>query len=424
MKEDFLHYIWKHKLLNLSQLETTQKERLQLINSGEHNYNAGPDFFNSQIIIEDQRWAGNVEIHVKSSDWYVHGHEKDINYDSVILHVVWEHDIEIYTNGNIIVPTLELKKHLDKNILNNYQKLFSNSNKWIICENVISSVDPFIIDNWLERLYIERLEQKSDLIQKMLNTSKNDWEAVLVKMLFKNFGLKVNSDPFLNLINSIDFSIIRKERQSLERLEALLFGQAGLINDDNQDAYYQTLQTEFNYLVKKHNLQINMKSQCQFFRLRPNNFPTIRIAQLAALLNEHQNLFSKIMAATQLKDYYKLFNVSVSIFWKNHYSFSSTSKLSSKRLTKSFIDLLLINTIIPLKFMYLKQINKLNEEEILEMVRQIKPEKNSIINKFNEIGIVTINAFQTQSLLQLKNEYCTNQKCLQCTIGNELLRLL
>jgi len=308
--------------------------------------------------------------------------------------------------------------------LNNYQKLFSNAQKWIICENVISSVDPFIIGNWLERLYIERLEQKSELIQKLLNTSKNDWEAVLVKMLFKNFGLKVNSDPFLNLINSIDFSIIRKERQSLESIEALLFGQAGLINDDIQDAYYHTLQTEFNYLVKKHNLQVNMKSQFQFFRLRPNNFPTIRIAQLAALLNQQQNLFSKIMAATQLKDYYKLFNVSVSSFWKNHYSFSSTSKISSKKLTKSFIDLLLINTIVPLKFMYLKQINKLNEEEILETVRQIKPERSSIINKFNEIGIVTNNAFQTQSLLQLKNEYCVKQKCLQCTIGNELLKLL
>jgi hypothetical protein len=161
VKEDFLHYIWKHKLLKISNLETTQKEKLLLINSGEHNYIAGPDFFNSQIIIEDQSLAGNVEIHVKSSDWYIHGHEKDINYDSIILHVVWEHDIEIYTQENFVVPTLELKKHIDENILDNYKKLFSKSQKWINCENVISSVDPFITDNWLERLYIERLEQKS-----------------------------------------------------------------------------------------------------------------------------------------------------------------------------------------------------------------------------------------------------------------------
>ena len=423
MKEDFLHYIWKHKLLNLNQLETTQKEKVQLINSGEHNHNAGPDFFNSQIIIEDLHWAGNVEIHVKSSDWYVHGHEKDINYDSIILHVVWEHDIEIYTKDNLVVPTLELKKHLDKNILNNYQKLFSKSQKWINCQNVISSVDPFIIDNWLERLYVERLEQKSELTQKMLDTSQNDWEAVLIKLLFKNFGLKVNGDAFLNLINSIDFSIIRKEKQSLVNIEALLFGQAGLLSDDIQDAYYKTLQMEYNYLLKKHNLHVNMKSQFQFFRLRPNNFPTVRIAQLAALLNQHQNLFSKIIATTKLKDYYKLFDISISEFWKIHYSFTSTSRKTYKKLSKKFIDLLLINTIVPLKFIYLKYINELNEEELISTIKLIKPEKNVVIDGFKELNVPCNNALNSQALLQLKNEYCEKNKCIQCAIGNQLLRI-
>jgi hypothetical protein len=423
VKEDFLHYIWKHKLLNLNQLETTQKEKVQLINSGEHNHNAGPDFFNSQIIIEDLHWAGNIEIHVKSSDWYVHGHEKDINYDSIILHVVWEHDIEIYTKDNLVVPTLELKKHLDKNILNNYQKLFSKSQKWINCQNVISSVDPFIIDNWLERLYVERLEQKSELTQKMLDTSHNDWEAVLIKLLFKNFGLKVNGDAFLNLINSIDFSIIRKEKQSLVNIEALLFGQAGLLSDDIQDAYYKTLQMEYNYLLKKHNLQVNMKSQFQFFRLRPNNFPTVRIAQLAALLNQHQNLFSKIIATTKLKDYYKLFDISISEFWKIHYSFTSTSRKTYKKLSKKFIDLLLINTIVPLKFIYLKYINELNEEELISTIKLIKPEKNVVIDGFKELNVPCNNALNSQALLQLKNEYCEKNKCIQCAIGNQLLRI-
>jgi hypothetical protein len=423
VKEDFLHYIWKHKLLNLNQLETTQKEKVQLINSGEHNHNAGPDFFNSQIIIEDLHWAGNIEIHVKSSDWYVHGHEKDINYDSIILHVVWEHDIEIYTKDNLVVPTLELKKHLDKNILNNYQKLFSKSQKWINCQNVISSVDPFIIDNWLERLYVERLEQKSELTQKMLDTSHNDWEAVLIKLLFKNFGLKVNGDAFLNLINSIDFSIIRKEKQSLVNIEALLFGQAGLLSDDIQDAYYKTLQMEYNYLLKKHNLQVNMKSQFQFFRLRPNNFPTVRIAQLAALLNQHQNLFSKIIATTKLKDYYKLFDISISEFWKIHYSFTSTSRKTYKKLSKKFIDLLLINTIVPLKFIYLKYINELNEEELISTIKLIKPEKNVVIDGFKGLNVPCNNALNSQALLQLKNEYCEKNKCIQCAIGNQLLRI-
>lgn len=423
MKEDFLHYIWKHKLLNLNQLETTQKEKVLLINSGEHNHNAGPDFFNSQIIIEDLHWAGNVEIHVKSSDWYVHGHEKDINYDSIILHVVWEHDMEIYTKDNLVVPTLELKKQLDKNILNNYQKLFSKSQKWINCENAISSVSPFIIDNWLERLYIERLEQKAELIQKMLVASKNDWEKVLVKLLFKNFGLKVNGDAFLNLINSIDFSIIRKEKQSLGSIEALLFGQADLLNDDIQDTYYMTLQMEFNYLLKKYNLQQNARSHFQFFRLRPNNFPTIRIAQLAALLNQHQNLFSKITPTTELKDYYKIFDISISEFWETHYSFTATSKKGYKKLSKKFVDLLLINTIIPLKFIYLKYIGKLNEEELILTIKQIKPEKNVVIDRFKELKVTCNNALDSQALIQLKKEYCENKKCMECAIGNELLRL-
>ena len=423
MKEDFLQYIWKHKLLKLSQLETTKKEKLVLINSGEHNHNTGPDFFNSQIIIEEQRWAGNVEIHVKSSDWYIHGHEKDINYDSIILHVVWEHDIEIYTKENLVVPTLELKKYINKNILKNYKKLFSKSQKWINCENAISSVDPFIIDNWLERLYVERLEQKSELTQKMLDSSKNDWEAVLIKVLFKNFGLKVNGDALLNLINSIDFSIIRKEKQSLVGLEALLFGQAGLLNEDIQDAYYKTLQMEYNYLLKKHNLQANMKSQFQFFRLRPNNFPTIRIAQLAALLNQHQNLFSKIITTTKLKDYYKLFDISISEFWKDHYSFTATSRKTYKKLSKKFIDLLLINTIVPLKFIYLKYINELNEEELISTIKLIKPEKNTVIDGFKELNVECNNALNSQAILQLKNEYCEKNKCMQCAIGNDLLRI-
>jgi len=423
VKEDFLHYIWKHKLLKLSQLETTQKNKLLLINSGEHNHNTGPDFFNSQIIIEDQRWAGNVEIHVKSSDWYVHGHEKDINYDSIILHVVWEHDIEIYTKENSVVPTLELKNYINENILNNYKKLFSKSQKWINCQNFISSVDPFIIDNWLERLYVERLEQKSELTQKMLDTSKNDWEAVLIKVLFKNFGLKVNGDAFMNLINSIDFSIIRKEKQSLISIEALLFGQAGLLNDDIQDAYFKTLQMEYNYLLKKHNLKANMKSQFQFFRLRPNNFPTIRIAQLAALLNQHQNLFSKIITTTQLKDYYKLFDISISEFWETHYSFTATSKKTYKKLSKKFIDLLLINTTVPLKFIYLKYINELNEEELISTIKLIKPEKNTIIDGFKELNVKCNNALKSQALLQLKNQYCEKNNCMQCAIGNELLRI-
>ncbi len=421
MKEDFLHYIWKHKLLASKQLKTTQKESIQLINSGQHNHNTGPDFFNAQLKIEDQLWAGNVEIHVKSSDWFVHGHEKDSNYDTVILHVVWEHDVAIYRKDNSSIPTLELKNYLDEKILVNYRKLFSTPQKWINCEDDIASVDQFLLNNWFERLYIERLEQKSDLIQQLLDNSNNDWEAVLFKMLSKNFGLKVNGDAFLNLANSMDFSILRKEKYNIKNIEALLFGMAGLLNDTIQDAYYQELQKEYNYLQKKYQLQPNSKTQIQFFRLRPNNFPTIRIAQLAALFQQHQNLFSKLMSVRQLKDFYILFDVSISEYWKTHYSFTSISKKSNKKLSKSFIDLLIVNTIIPLQFMYLKHTNRLNEESLLHSIRQIKSEKNAIIDTFKLLNIASNNALESQALLQLKNEYCAKQKCMQCAIGNTLI---
>ncbi len=421
MKEDLLHYIWKYKLFTVEQLKTTQKETIELINAGDHNHNTGPDFFNAQLKIAGQLWAGNVEIHIKSSDWYVHGHEIDNNYDTVILHVVWEDDVKIYRENNLPIPTLELKSYVNKEIISNYQKLFSTPQKWINCENEIHSIDQFLLNNWLDRLYIERLEEKSYLIQKLLDISKNNWEAVLFKMLSKNFGLKVNGDAFLNLANSIDFSIIRKERQDIVRIEALLFGQAYLLNDDIQDGYYQHLQNEYSYLRKKYQLLPNSKSQIQFFRLRPNNFPTIRIAQLTMLLHKHQNLFSKVMETTELKDFYELFDISMSEYWQTHYSFTSTSKKSSKKLTKSFVDLLLINTIIPLQFMYLKHINKLNEEHLLYTMRQIKPEKNTIIDKFKELSISSNNALESQALLQLKNEYCTRQNCLQCTVGKALI---
>jgi len=421
VKEDFLHYIWKHKLIVQKKLETTRKESVQLLNSGEHNHNAGPDFFNAQLKIGNQLWAGNVEIHIKSSDWYVHGHEKDDNYDAVVLHIVWENDIEVYRKDNSVIPTLELKRFIDKKVLTNYEKLFSVSQKWINCEHDIDTIDTFSLNNWLERLYIERLEQKSKLIQKLLDASKNDWEAVLFKMLAKSFGLKVNGDAFLSLANSVDFSIIRKEKHNLKSIEALLFGLAGLLNDTIEDGYYQELQKEYNYLLKKHQLKSPIKSQIQFFRLRPNNFPTIRIAQLATLLYQYQNLFSTVIAISNLEELYKLFDISMPDYWKEHYSFTSVSKKSNKKLSKPFIDLVLINTIIPLQFMYLQQNYKLNEDGLLHIVKQIKPEKNAVIDKFNALKIASKNALESQALLQLKNEYCMKQRCLQCVIGNFLL---
>ena len=260
------------------------------------------------------------------------------------------------------------------------------------------------------------------MILSLLKQSNNDWEAVLFKLLSKNFGLKVNGEAFYNLANSFDFSVFRKNQSKVANLEAILFGQASLLDEDFDDAYYHSIKKEYSFLQTKYKLKPIHKTEVKFFRLRPNNFPTIRLSQLANLYFYQSNLFSKVSSILKLDDYYDLFTVATSEYWETHYSFKNSSKKRVKKLTKSFIDLLLINTIIPLKFVYQKYIGKLDEEEILQLIQQIKPEKNSIIDTFKTIKIEGKNAQETQALIQLKNEYCSKQKCLQCVVGIKLIR--
>ncbi len=421
MQEDFLHHIWKLKKFNAAHLKTTNNELVELVSSGQHNLNSGPDFFNAQLKIDDQLWAGNVEIHVKSSDWFVHNHEVDKAYDNVILHVVWEHDTDIHRKDQTKIPTLELKNLVSKNTFDNYKRLFSKSQKWINCDNDIKSVDDFTIYNWLERIYFERLERKSNDIHSLLNSSGNDWEAVLFKMLAKNFGLKVNGESFLSLANSIDFSIIRKQQSNLLSLEALLFGQSGILDEVVEEPYFNELGYEYKFLKQKFNLSNNAVIPLQFFRLRPPNFPTIRISQLANLYHQHQNLFSKVIEIDSVERFYDLFKLSTSSFWESHYTFGKESKSSKKILSRSFIDLLIINTIIPVKFSYARYKGKEVEESILNLIQEIESEKNSIVDKFNDLKTISKTALQSQALIQLKKEYCDKNKCLQCAIGSSIL---
>lgn len=421
MQEDFLHYIWKFKKFRTQNLQTEQGEAIILNSVGQHNFNSGPDFFNAKLTIGEQLWAGNVEIHIKSSDWYLHNHEQDPAYDGVILHVVWEHDTEIFRKDNTAIPTLVLRNHIDFSLLNNYKKLFAKQNRWINCENDFASTDDFVLANWLERLYFERLERKADAIESLLLDSKNDWEAVLFKMLAKNFGLKVNGEAFFSLAQSVDFSVVRKTQSSLQSLEALLFGQANLLMESVEDVYFIGLSTEYAFLKQKFQLKGNQVLPLQFFRLRPPNFPTIRLSQLANLYHEHQNLFSKVIELDELDDFYTLFNVSTSAFWETHFTFEKTSKKSVKVITKAFTDLLLINTILPLKFCYAKQKGQDIDDSILKIASKIHSEKNSIIDAFNQLKKISKSAFQSQALIQLKNEYCAKNKCLHCAVGNMLL---
>ena len=422
MKEDFLYYVWQYKLFSKTALKTSKQDSLVIKDVGKRNVNSGPDFLNAQLFLDNQHWAGNVEMHIKSSDWYLHKHETDVNYDAVILHVVWEHDTDVFMKNNKPLPTLELKDIVDKKVFKAYQEISKNYKNWIPCENQISGLDDFLILNWLERLYFERLESKSEFITELLKKNNFDFEAVLFLLLAKNFGLKINGDAFLQLANSIDFSIIRKVRFDKKQLNALLFGQAGFLIESIEEPYYNELQKEYEYLFYKYKLKPISKYIFQFFRMRPHNFPTIRIAQLSALYYKHQNLFSSIMEINKKEDFYDLFKIKINDFWKNHFTFDKASKSSSKNISKAFVDLVLINTIIPLKFAYLKYKGENFNEEILKLIQQVSSEKNSIITKFKDLKLEANNAMESQALLELKNNYCTKKRCLQCAIGNYLVR--
>lgn len=421
MQEDFLHHIWQYRKFAHAQLLTVQGEILQILHPGHYLQQAGPDFFNAQLRIGNQKWAGNVEIHLKSSDWYIHHHENDPAYRNVILHVVWEHDAEVFRNDNTEISVLELKHFTDKEFLKNYSAL-SAFKSWIYCEKDLASVDGFVFKKWQERLFFDRLERKAIPIHEMLSQNENDWEATLFCFLAKNFGLNTNGDSFFSIANSIPFSVIRKEKFEVENLEALFFGRAGLLVDEKQDTYYTELQSRWRYLSKKHQLKNVFVAPLQFFQLRPDNFPTVRLAQLAQLYHQRDNLFSILTSVETVAEMHAVFDVRVSEYWQTHYQFDKQSPKKRKMITSSFVDLLIVNTIVPLRFVYAKYLGKEMSEELMGFLEAIAPERNAVVDKFSGFGITAENALDSQTLLQLKNEYCNHKKCLQCGIGIELLK--
>lgn len=423
MREDLLHFVWKHQKLPLNTLHSNRGERIFITSPGQHNFLAGPDFFNAKVNIKGQLWAGNVEMHIKSSDWYAHGHENDSNYDNVILHVVWEDDIEVFRKDGSLIPTLELKNVIPKSILKSYEQLlFDTKNKFINCEQDFSIVSGFVYENWLERLYVERLEDKSKLIFELLKASQNDWEKTLFCLLMKNFGLNVNGGTFLSIASKLDFTIVRKTGNNLQNFEALLLGFANLLEDPSgTDVYFLALKREFDFLKTKFQLKTAHIIKPAFFGLRPNNFPTIRLSQIANLYHKSPNLFIKVIETKSVEEIRALFEIAASPYWDNHYTFGKKSKTRRKKLTKNFVDLLIINTVVPIKFCYAKHLGKENTEELLNIICALKPEKNTIIERFDNVSTKTMNAMHSQSKLQLYNAYCSKNKCLQCAIGTELL---
>ncbi|MDX1363978.1 MAG: DUF2851 family protein [Arenibacter latericius] len=424
MREDLLHYIWKYQKFRMGGLFTSNNESVQVYEPGIHNLLAGPDFFNAKIEIGQQLWAGTVEIHIKSSDWYAHHHEQDPNYNNVILHVVWEDDVNVYRKDNTAIPTLVLKNYIPFQVLEAYKELFQQQkNKFLNCGNEIENISALVWGNWLERLYFERLERKWNLVDHLLKESQNDWEKVFFIMLTKSFGLKVNGDAFLEIAKNLDFSIIRKIQNNIIQLESALFGVAGILSEEIQgDDYYNKLEKEFLFLKTKFSLPDSPVEKPQFFKLRPSNFPTIRLSQLANLYYFQKNIFSKVLAAKSVEEIYELFAIKASPYWDCHYTFGKESGASPKKLTKKFVDLLIINAILPIKIGYSKHLGKDVSEEVIQIISGVKSEHNSVVDKFKGLKVVFPSAMESQAILQLYNEYCEKNKCLQCVVGHGLLK--
>lgn len=421
MTEDLLHFVWKHQKFSINTLKTTNNEEVRVLRQGYHNQDkAGPDFLNGQIIIGEQHWVGNIEIHLKSSDWYAHQHQDDTNYTSVILHVVWEHDVEVFNVHNQAIPVVELSKYIPKKILLEYQHLLNNKKSWIPCAKSLSFIDDFTWKNWLERLFFERLEQKSIVVEELLKKTGNNWEEVCFSMLAKSFGGNVNGNDFLKIALSIPVSIFQKEKNALV-LDALFMGQAGLLNGVLDVRYFNELKREFSFLNHKYQLKELLDVQMHFFKLRPPNFPTIRISQLANLYIKHSNLFKVLMEANTLKDLYIILECQASEFWDTHYTFQKESTIRRKKITTSFMDLLIINTILPLRFVYEKYYSTFDESDFMAFYEKLQPEKNNIVNNFIKIRRPPKNAMESQALIYLKKNYCDKFRCLECNVGCKIL---
>jgi hypothetical protein len=426
MKEEFLHYLWKYGLYSPDSLVDNEGNEIIVINPGEYNRDSGPDFFNSRILIAGTEWAGNVEIHARSSHFNIHGHHKDPAFNNVILHVVAENDRQVFNSSGEELLTVEIV--FDKALYEKYLSLVNNS-YIIACEDSIKKLDNIIVRHWLNSLVIERLQNKSSHILGILSETGNDWEETFYRLITRYFGFRVNTEPFEMLARALPFRIIRKHADNRFQIEALLFGTSGMLDEGLfkgaiDDYYYCSLMKEYRILSTKYSLKPIHGWIWKFSRLRPANFPTVRISQLAAMLSVTGGLFSKVLEATDISQLRGAFEVSASSYWDDHFVFGKKSSNISKSTGSLATDILLINAVLPLLFTYGKSRDCYDvSERVILFLETIKWEENSITEEWKRAGIVFESAFYSQALIQLRNGYCKIRKCLDCRIGNKLIRM-
>ena len=421
MKEDILQYIWKFQYYNNHQLTSTSGDKILVIHPGSHNVNQGPDFTEAKIKINDTLWVGNVELHINSSHWNLHNHSADENYKNIILHIVWNHDAEIKdANGNNL-PTLELQSRVSNLLLEKYKQLGENG-QFIACEKLPHQLRELSLTSWKQRLVAERLLLKSENIFQILSETNFHWEETFWWLIAANFGLKVNSEMFKKIAQSLPLSVLAKHKHNLIQIEAMLFGQAGLLKKDFQEKYPIMLQKEYRFYQKKYQLQ-PVDGELFFLRMRPANFPTIRLAQLAMLIHNSEHLFSKIKETDSVAEVKQMFCLEANDYWHYHYIFDEKAEQKIKSLGKQMIDNVIINTIVPILFAYgLHHEEEVYKEKAIKWLEEISPEKNSITKGFESLHYSNNNAFDSQAFIQLKNAYCNKTLCLECAIGNSLLR--
>ena len=421
MTERLLQFIWQFQYFNKTELSATDGEPLRIISPGKLNTQQGPDFLDGKVMIGNTTWAGNIELHLKSSDWNRHQHSTDNNYGNVILHVVWVHDEDIHLPDGGLLPVLLLEPLIAKVLLDRYRELMVRQS-FVPCETYLPLMDDMKWMAWKERLAIERLQRKSKQVIDLLAETNNNWETVFWWMLARNFGIKTNADIFEAIARSIPVNVLAKHKNQIHQLEGILLGQAGLLHRQFDEDYLNVLKKEYLFYQKKYQL-VQPNVQPFFLRMRPASFPTVRLAQLAMLVHNSAHLFSKIKEAASINALKLLLNVTANDYWHYHYLPDEPTAYHPKQLGMQMVENIIINTIIPILFAYASlHSDEALKNKALQFLGSLSPEKNSITNKWKMFGVSNKNALESQSLIELKNNYCDSRRCLECSVGNAVLK--
>lgn len=420
MKEDFLHYLWKHALFHQN-LKTVDNETVTVIHPGWFNVDAGPDFFNARLRLGNTEWAGNVEIHLRSSDWYLHGHDTDAAYDSVILHVVLHHDQEVFRSPGMKIPVLVVENGFDPELYQHYLRLLVNQN-FISCENLLHTLEPVRLQNWLDRMLLSRFERKEQALTLALKNTGDDLEELFYQKVAESFGMKVNAEAFAQLARKTPLKILARHHASPEELEAMLFGQAGFLSASGTEQYPVRLSAAYHFFRQRYMLEPMDHHIWKFLRMRPVNFPTIRISQLASLLSGSDRVISRLLHTEDLNELQQLLDVDCSAYWQDHYMFGKLSTPKDKRLGKDAITSVIINAIIPFRFFNARRKgDEASAGQALRMLNAIDFEENGLTRYWRNLGVPDSSAWESQALIELKQTYCDRKRCLHCHIGQHLL---